>query len=360
MIAKNRIINQIKEINLKENSKYLTEQIISYIGNKRIFIKPINNLIQKTKKELNKEKLSFCDVFSGSGSVSRMFKEHADLIVANDYSEYSYYISNTFLRNKSEIDFDLINFNIQYCNSEAEQKKFIPGIIQKNYAPFDDKNFQLGKERFYYTTDNAKRIDLFRKIGDSFLFGVLLYKMSRTVNAPGFFNSFFKKIQEPRVEEKIELEMPVISNFECDYKIYKKKLPDEKIEEEFDICFLDPPYNQKPYASSYFLLDLIMKNELPSKITKVSGLPINWERSNLNKKYVFLESFEKILDDLNTKYYIITYNNNAQVSLNNMTEFLKKYGNVEYEDVKHQLFVTGKNNTGKNNNFERFYFVRRK
>ena len=47
------------------------------------------------------------------------------------YSEYSYYISNTFLRNKSEIDFDLINFNIQYCNSEAEQKKFIPGIIQK-------------------------------------------------------------------------------------------------------------------------------------------------------------------------------------------------------------------------------------
>ncbi|MDR2923356.1 MAG: DNA adenine methylase, partial [Treponema sp.] len=59
---------------LYEDEKYLTEQIITYIGNKRSLLQFITKGIQIVQKRLNKNKLSIFDVFSGSGIVARHFK----------------------------------------------------------------------------------------------------------------------------------------------------------------------------------------------------------------------------------------------------------------------------------------------
>lgn len=63
-----------------ENKKYLTQQIITYIGNKRSLLSFIGNSVELVKQELNKDKLDIFDVFSGSGIVSRFFKQYSDNI----------------------------------------------------------------------------------------------------------------------------------------------------------------------------------------------------------------------------------------------------------------------------------------
>lgn len=50
-----------------ENEKYLKEQIITYLGNKRHLLDFINNVLIKIKKELNKDKIDTFDVFAGGG-----------------------------------------------------------------------------------------------------------------------------------------------------------------------------------------------------------------------------------------------------------------------------------------------------
>ena len=83
-----------------ENKDYLSEQIITYLGNKRSLLKEIENEIIKIKKKIKKEKIIACDLFSGSGIVARMLKQHCSKIIANDLEEYSYLINKCYLSNK--------------------------------------------------------------------------------------------------------------------------------------------------------------------------------------------------------------------------------------------------------------------
>ena len=86
-----------------ENKDYLTQQIITYIGNKRSLLKFITKGIDIVRNELNKEKLSMFDVFSGSGIVARYFKQYAKTLLINDLEKYTKVINECYLANTSEV-----------------------------------------------------------------------------------------------------------------------------------------------------------------------------------------------------------------------------------------------------------------
>ena len=71
-----------------ENEKYLTEQIITYLGNKRKLLDNIANEVQSILNEMGLEKAVICDLFSGSGVVSRKLKKYATRLYANDLEQY--------------------------------------------------------------------------------------------------------------------------------------------------------------------------------------------------------------------------------------------------------------------------------
>ena len=83
---------------------YLTEQIITYIGNKRALLSFIGEAVKAVQKELCKERLSLFDVFSGSGIVSRFFKKYASALYVNDLEAYSQVSNSCYLSNRSEVD----------------------------------------------------------------------------------------------------------------------------------------------------------------------------------------------------------------------------------------------------------------
>ena len=90
---------------MEENKAYLTEQIITYLGNKRSLLDFIGNAIKLIQSELGKDKLDIFDVFSGSGIVSRYFKRYANNLYVNDLEDYAYTINKCYLTNRSDIDF---------------------------------------------------------------------------------------------------------------------------------------------------------------------------------------------------------------------------------------------------------------
>ena len=118
-----------------------------------------------------------------------------------------------------------------------------------------------------------------------------------------------------RIKGAISLERPVLSNFETKYQVFQKDANILAKElKNIDIAYLDPPYNQHPYSSNYFMLNLILQNKMPEKISKVSGIPENWNKSVYNKKNLALDSLEDIVKNLDTKYFIISYNNEGFIS----------------------------------------------
>src|SRR5215469_7650770 len=93
---------------LYENKDFLTEQIITYIGNKRSLLDFITKGIQVVQKRLNKEKLNIFDVFTGSGIVARHCKQFSHSLIVNDLEKYATITGECYLSNKSEINMSVL------------------------------------------------------------------------------------------------------------------------------------------------------------------------------------------------------------------------------------------------------------
>lgn len=347
---------------------YLTKQIITYLGNKRSLLNEINEEIKIVEKKLKKDKLITADLFSGSGIVSRLLKEHSSYIAVNDLELYSKVINYCYLANKNEFDAEEYNKALEKINKKIKKKPIADGIISSNYAPKNDNNIVKG-DRCFFTRKNAIYIDSFRYYIDKapknlqrFLLAELITEASICNNTCGIFKGFYKDAKTGvgkfggngenalnRITKEIEIAQPVLSENICEYEIYMEdsvKLASTikpKKENIFDLVYLDPPYNQHPYGSNYFMLNLIATNKLDCEISEVAGIPKNWNHSTFNKRQETLQSLEKIIEDVKAKFILVSYNNEGFITYDQMCAMLKKHGTIKIKEIEYNTFRGSRN-----------------
>ena len=345
-----------------EKKEYLTRQLITYIGNKRALLDFIGAGIEKVQKKLNKKKLKMFDAFSGSGIVARYFKQFSDLLIVNDLEKYSAVINECYLSNENELNISLLN---EYYNELILKLNngLTRGIICELYAPNDDKNI-MPHERVFYTSRNAMYIDTVRQLIEKipenerkYFLAPLLSEASIHANTSGVFKGFYKN-KETRVGQfgginrdallritgDIKLPFPVFSNFNCKTIIYNED--SNKIIKtltETDIAYLDPPYNQHPYGSNYFMLNLILDYKYPEKTSKISGIPENWNRSEYNKENHALQTLTYLVENIKSKFVIISFNSQGFIGIDQMMNMLKKFGKLEVLETKYNVFRGSRN-----------------
>ena len=367
-----------ENIQIEENKDFLTTQLITYIGNKRKIIGEIEKEIELISEKSGKEKLVCTDLFSGSGIVARMLKRHSSKLIVNDLENYSSVINSCYLINKKDFPKD----ECEYLRKKIEDScrlERLPGIISMNYAPQDDDNIKKG-ERVFYTHQNAVLIDTYRTLIDKFVpdenlrkffLAPLITEASVHVNTSGVFKGFYKdkntgigcfgaagKNALTRIFGRIELKEPVFSNFESDLEIYQKDtvLLSKELK-DLDIAYLDPPYNQHPYGSNYFMLNLILKNKLDVEISKISGITQGWNRSVFNKPYSALKSMEEIVSSLDSKFIVISYNSEGFISFDEMSGMLKKYGKLKTVEIAYNTFRGSRNLRNRDIHVSEYLFI---
>lgn len=92
-----------------DNKEFLSEQIITYLGNKRRLLNFIDEEIKKILNELNSDNVVTCDLFSGSGIVARLLKQYSSKLYVNDLEKYSCLINDCYLTNKEDFNEDFYN-----------------------------------------------------------------------------------------------------------------------------------------------------------------------------------------------------------------------------------------------------------
>jgi len=322
----------------------------------------IGDGIKKVQKKLNKEQLKMFDVFSGSGIVARYFKQFAELLIVNDLEKYSSLINECYLSNEDERDASILRKHY-YELIEQAKNNLVNGIISELYAPKDDTQIKQN-ERVFYTTRNAMYIDTVRQLIDNipreyqkYFLAPLLSEASIHANTSGVFKGFYKNKETGvgqfgginkdalyRITGDITLPFPVFSNFNCETMICNGdsneiiySLP------EVDVAYLDPPYNQHPYGSNYFMLNLILEYKHPENFSKVSGIPKNWNRSDYNKGNYALKALTSLVENIKTKYIIISFNSEGLINMDEMRNMLEKVGNVEILETKYNTFRGSRN-----------------
>ena len=213
--------------------------MITYIGSKRSLLPFIGKGIEHVKRRLNNKRLVCLDLFSGTGVVSRYFKQHAEYVVANDLELYSRITNSCYLANSEDIDHRALRDALSWLHTELSQE-LSNGFIAELYSPKDDNTIMPG-ERVFYTRRNAAYLDTARQKIDFlpqelrlFFLAPLIAKASVHANTSGVFKGFYKSKDGigqfgghgqdalSRITRNIEVCSPIFSNFSCAFSVYQE------------------------------------------------------------------------------------------------------------------------------------------
>ena len=383
-----------------ENPEFLHNQLITYIGNKRALLDFIGTGVREVQNRLDREKLSCLDVFAGSGIVSRYLKQYASAITVNDLEQYSCIINRCYLSNKNQIDIETLKNLHENLLKKIDRKMAAlektpvgfkgSGFISELYAPADEENIEKG-ERCFYTPYNAAYLDVARKLIEKeiapelrdFFIAPLLSEASIHANTAGIFKGFYKNSKTgtgqfggngrnalSRIRGKISLPFPVFSEFNCKSRVFSSDanalvqepaLYDKAFTTDgcFDLAYFDPPYNQHPYGSNYFMLNLIAEYRRPDSenISRVSGIPRDWNRSDYNKKRRVAEVFVELVRNVRARYVLVSFNSEGFIPKDEMIELLSSCGKVDVLESEYNAFRGSRNLSGRELHVKEFLFL---
>lgn len=362
--SKLNLFSQDPVENLDLDAPFFTSHLITYIGNKRRLLPFLYKGFLEVRKKLCKKKMIVFDGFVGSGAAARLLKAFASELHVNDLEDYAETLNRAYLANKSEIDINELEKYIKWLNKNKLKKRAAaPGFIEKNYAPQNDNNVQSG-ERVFYTNTNAKIIDNLRRLINDvpekyrhFCLASLLVKASIHTNTSGVFKGFHKHNGNghfggrgenalTRIKKEIALDIPEFSEFECPLYVHKQDL-NELVKSEdlpfFDLVYYDPPYNQHPYGSNYFMLNIINGGKPIEIQDGVSGIAKEWNRSAYNKKVAAEKAMDQLIADTKARFIIISYNDEGIIPIDSFKDILSKYGKWELMQQDYNTYRGSRN-----------------
>jgi adenine-specific DNA-methyltransferase len=364
-----------------DHEEFVYQTMLTCIGNKRKLVKEIKNIVLELGNKLNREKLNIVDGFSGSSVVSRELSDICETLYVNDMEKYAYLMAKCFLLKPTIQQQNTIKEHINKMNQIIDEKKdLLEGIITTFYAPQNTYNIQKD-ERCFYTHENALIIDTLRNYIENevetelkdYCIVPLLTKASIHTNTAGVFKGFYKDKNGigkfggegenalSRIMKEIKLEMPLwnqINDYNCicsnqNINDFIKSLPNN-----IDVIYLDPPYNQHPYGSNYFMLNIIIDNVEPQDISKVSGIPKNWNKSHYNKRELAINSMKELLYYATQKshYVLLSYNNEGIITEKDWIEIFGDY-NVEKKEINYDTFKGCRNLKNRSNKVVEIMYI---
>jgi len=348
---------------------------MNYIGSK---LSLLNFLEKSINKVVDKNCNVFCDLFAGTGIVGSYFKKRGYKIIANDIQYYSYVLNRHYIGNHKELNFSkLIKEIPNLKNIEIKNRKdFVCNYLSelKGEKGFIYKNYCLGgnKGRQYFSDGNGMRCDAIRQkiekwknkkvISDNeyyFLITSLIESIDKCANTASVYGAFLKNLKKSAQNILILKPATLIIN-EQDHKVFNEDINKVLGKVEGDILYLDPPYNQRQYATNYHLLETIAKYDNP-KIHGKTGLR---EYQNQKSLYCSRVEVKKAFKDLilkaKAKYIFLSYNNEGLMTLNDIKEIMSlrgRYGNFKKDYNRFKADKSESRNYKANKTIEYLHYV---
>lgn len=308
-----------------------------YIGNKTNLLKNINQVI---KDNCDGNEKVFCDLFSGTSSVARFFKNRYK-IISNDILYFSYVLQRATITNNEIPDFEKLKnkLNVEnvldYLETININRKKYKTFIYDNYSPNDNC------ERMYLTPENAKRIDYIRTTIEKwkkenlikeneyfYLLATLIEGVPFVSNITGTYGAYLKD-WDKRAFKKFEMIRLNIVNNNEENECYREDANELIKKVSGDILYIDPPYNSRQYLPNYHLLETIARYDEPKINGKTGIRTYTEEKSNYCIKSKVYDELEELIKNAKFKHIIMSYNQEGLLKKEEIEQILKKYGDKD-------------------------------
>lgn len=306
-----------------------------YIGNKTQLLENIREVIDRHAEDA----ASFCDIFSGTASVARYFKQWYE-VYSNDLLYFSYCLQRGTVENPAKPTFpalsralgipDPVSFFNEMPTDAMESLPRKKRFFQNNYAPTGG--------RMYVTDSNALRIDYARNMVEAwkaekllsddeyfYLVACIIEGIPFVSNISGTYGAFNKHwdIRSHKVFQLIDL--PVTDNGKSN-RSFNENGESLLTKISGDILYIDPPYNERQYLPNYHVLETAAKYDFPDLHGVTGQRPCETQKSEFCSRRTAVDAFDRLLSNANFKHIILSYNTDGIMTLEEIERTMKKHG----------------------------------
>jgi len=107
-----------------------------------------------------------------------------------------------------------------------------------------------------------------------------------------------------------------------------------------DLAYLDPPYNQHSYLCNYHIWETLIKWDKP----EVYGIArkrmdCKQHKSQFNSKKTIHAAMKKVIDTLDARYLLVSFNNEGYITKEEMEVMLSSKGVVRTVEMDYKRYV---------------------
>ena len=293
--------------------------MIKYIGSKRRLVPVLGDLFSKSGAR------TALDLFTGTTRVAQEFKRRGGLVTAVDMARYSKVFADCWIAADADsVDTGELDDALAHLASLPGR----PGYFTDTFCV---------QSRFFQPK-NGERIDAIREAIEtdyrgSALFPILMTSLilaaDRVDSTTGVQMAYVKQ-WAPRSFNNLELRAPELipgtgTAIQGDAIALAPTLG------PFDLAYLDPPYNQHRYFSNYHIWETLVAWDKPEHYGVACKRIDNRDdstKSRFNEKRNMAAAFRSVIDNLDARILVISYNNESWVSENELRDMCSRFEEV--------------------------------
>lgn len=294
--------------------------MIKYIGSKRRLVPVLGGICASANAK------TALDLFAGTTRVAQEFKQRGAVVTAADSATYSHVFAQCYIENDSKA------VDIADLQGAIDDLNQLPGA-----AGYFTETFCLQSR--YFHPKNGERVDVIRtalaeRYLESPLFPILLTSLieaaDRVDSTTGLQMAYLKQ-WAPRAHNDLLLRVPALlpgggAAVLGDALDLAKRLG------PFDLAYLDPPYNQHRYFTNYHIWETLVRWDAPEAYgiaCKRIDSRAEETKSLFNAKRRMPEALRQVVKDVDCRLLVLSYNDEAWVSFEELTEMCSARGAVE-------------------------------
>jgi len=293
--------------------------MIKYIGSKRRLVPVLGDLFSKSGAR------TALDLFTGTTRVAQEFKRRGGLVTAVDMARYSKVFADCWITADADsVDAVELDDALAHLSSLPGE----PGYFTDTFCVHSR----------FFQPKNGERIDAIREAIEtdyrgSALFPILMTSLilaaDRVDSTTGVQMAYVKQ-WAPRSFNDLELRAPELIPG-TGTAIHGDAIALAPTLGPFDLAYLDPPYNQHRYFSNYHIWETLVAWDKPEHYGVACKRIDNRDdstKSRFNEKRNMAAAFRSVIDDLDARTLVISYNNESWVSEDGLRDMCSRFEEV--------------------------------
>jgi adenine-specific DNA-methyltransferase len=305
--------------------------MIKYIGSKRLLVEHIAALIG-----LLPDVHTVLDLFSGTARVGHALKQRGFAVTANDHNSYAYRLAQCYV----QADRARWHARAGELLDELSRLPGRPGYFTHTFC----------EASRYFQPRNGARIDAIREAIarmalppelEAILLVALMEAADRVDSTVGLQMAYLKR-WAPRAFNDLELRTPELVDGPQGCALQLDALQAAQ-EGEYDVAYIDPPYNQHKYMNNYHVWESLVRWDKP-EVYGVACKRVDCRSydSAFNSKRRIEAALSAVVAAVRARWLIVSFNDEGYLGEPDVREILSARGAVQVVGVDFKRYVGAK------------------